>query len=159
FGGPVALDSPDILKAISSNVAQYVTVRVFVQELRKVLVEELEPQLLNVGRPLSETPRFPWSRPTLAATKCVLNLVPCANEFEKEFARFLQQAEDVQRFAKLPEQFAFSIEYTDAVGNLRYYEPDFVVVIEGGAHYLVETKGLEDVNVAGKDRAAQVWCE
>ena len=26
-------------------------------------------------------------------------------------------------------------------------------------HYIVETKGLEDTNVANKDRAAQLWCE
>jgi type III restriction enzyme len=66
FGGPVALDTPEMVKAISSNVAQYVTVKTFVQELRKVLVLEVEPQLLNAGRRLAETPKFPWSRPTLS---------------------------------------------------------------------------------------------
>jgi type III restriction enzyme len=159
FGGSVQLDTPEMVKAIGSNVAQYVTVQTFVSELRKVLVEELEPQLLNAGRRLSETPRFPWSRPTLAAGKCVFNLVPCDNEFEKEFAKLLERADDVKRFAKLPEQFGFAVEYTDAVGNLRYYEPDFVAVTDEGAHYLIETKGLEDVNVAYKDRAARLWCE
>jgi hypothetical protein len=49
--------------------------------------------------------------------------------------------------------------YTDSVGNLRYYEPDFVVLTGDGVHYIVETKGLEDTNVANKDRAAQSWCE
>lgn len=63
------------------------------------------------------------------------------------------------RFAKLPEQFRFAIEYIDAAGNLRYYEPDFVVVLTGGSHYLIETKGLEDVNVVYKDRAARIWSE
>jgi type III restriction enzyme len=85
--------------------------------------------------------------------------VPCDNEFEKEFAKFLQRSDDVERFAKLPQQFAFTVEYTDNVGNLRYYEPDFVAVTSDGAHYLIETKGLEDVNVAFKDRAAPLWCE
>ncbi len=70
----------------------------------------------------------------------------------------MQSAEDVTCFAKLPEQFGFAIEYTDAAGNLRYYEPDFVAVTEGG-HHLIETKGLEDVNVIYKDRAACLWCE
>lgn len=41
----------------------------------------------------------------------------------------------------------------------RDYEPDFVVVLSNRAHYLVETKGREDVDVAHKDRAAQIWCE
>jgi type III restriction enzyme len=148
-----------MIKAISSNVAQYVTVKTFVEELRKLVISELEPQLLHAGRLLSETPPFPWSRATMEAGKSIFNLVPCDNEYEKEFARFLQKAEDVQRFAKLPEQFGFAIEYTDNVGNLRYYEPDFVVLTSGGTHYIVETKGLEDTNVPNKDRAARLWCE
>ena len=87
--------------------------------------------------------------------------VPAGTErlSEKEFAQFLQKAPDVQCFAKLPEQFGFAIEYTDSGGNLRYYEPDFVVLTSDGIHYIVETKGLEDTNVVNKDRAAQLWCE
>ena len=159
FGEPVTLNEPAMIKAISSNVAQYVTVKTFVEALRKMVITELSPELVDAGRPLSETPPFPWSRATLAADKCIFNLVPCDNEFEKEFARFLQKAPDVQRFAKLPEQFGFVIEYMDSAGNLRYYEPDFVVLTGDGIHYIVETKGLEDTNVANKDRAAQLWCE
>lgn len=159
FGAPVELNEPATIKAISSNVAQYVTVKTFVEALRKLVISELEPQLLHAGRPLSETPPFPWSRATLAADRSIFNLVPCDNEYEKEFARFLQKADDVKRFAKLPEQFGFAIEYTDNMGNLRFYEPDFVVVAKDGTHYIAETKGLEDVNVANKDRAAQLWCE
>jgi type III restriction enzyme len=159
FGEPVALDDPAMIRAISSNVAQYVTVKTFVEALRKLVISELEPQLLHAGRLLSETPPFPWSRATMAASKSIFNLVPCANEFEKEFAQFLEKAPDVQRFAKLPEQFGFAVEYTDSAGNLRYYEPDFVVLTADGVHYIVETKGLEDTNVANKDRAAQLWCE
>src|ERR1022692_3278515 len=159
FGENVNLGSPAILKAISSNVAQYVTIKTFGEALRKLVLPELEPQLLHTGRALSETPPFPWSRPTMRASKCVFNLVPCDNEFEKEFAQFLEKADDVMRFAKLPEQFGFAIEYTDNAGNFRHYEPDFVVLTDDGTHCIVETKGLEDVNVTNKDRAAQLWCE
>jgi type III restriction enzyme len=159
FGERVDLDDSTMLKAISSNVAQYVTVQTFVKALRAVVVQELEPQLLSAGRKLSETTPFPYSRPTLKARKTVFNRVPCANEFERSFAKFLEDAPDVMAFAKLPEPFGFSIEYTDSVGNLRYYEPDFVAVLSDGAHYLIETKGREDVDVAHKDRAAQLWCE
>lgn len=159
FGGSVELNEPAMIKAISSNVAQYVTIKTFVDALRKLVISELEPQLLHAGRPLSETAPFPWSRPTLAAAKSIFNLVPCDNAYEKEFALFLEKADDVVSFAKLPEQFIFTIDYTDNIGNLRFYEPDFVVLTKGGTHYIAETKGLEDVNVANKDRAAQLWCE
>lgn len=159
FGDTVELNDPAMIKAISSNVALYVTVKTFVDALRKLVIAELEPQLLHGGRLLSETPPFPWSRATVGASKSIFNLVPCHNEYEKEFALFLQKADDVDRFAKLPEQFGFAIEYTDSGSNLRYYEPDFVVLTKDGTHYIAETKGLEDVNVANKDRAAQLWCE
>jgi len=159
FGERVSLDDPAILKAISSNVAQYVTVQTFVKALRAGIVQELEPKLMHAGHRLSETPPFPYSRLTLSARKTVFNKVPCDNEFEKRFAQFLENARDVTAFAKLPEQFGFSIEYTDSVGNLRYYEPDFVAVRSDDSHYLIETKGREDPDVAHKDRAAQLWCE
>jgi type III restriction enzyme len=32
-------------------------------------------------------------------------------------------------------------------------------VTSDGNHHLVETKGLEDVNVSSKSRAARLWCE
>jgi len=63
----------------------------------------------------------------------------------------------VRRFAKLPPAFGFSITYTDAAANLRYYEPDFVAVTDD-AHYLFETKGREDLDVSHKDKAAGAWC-
>ena len=159
FGASVNLDDPAIIKAISSNIAQYVTVQTFVKALRPLVVQELEPQLVSEGRKLSETPPFPYSRPTFPAKKTVFNLVPCGNEFEKAFAKFLENAPDIAAFAKLPEQFGFAVEYTDSNNNLRYYEPDFVAITTDGSQYLVETKGREDIDVANKDRAATLWCE
>ena len=158
FGGLVDLDDPVIIKAISTNIAQYVTVQGFVKALRPLVVQEMNAQLLNAGRHLSSTPPFPFSRQTLPADKTVFNLVACSNEFELNFAKFLENAPDVGRFAKLPEQFGFAIEYTDSNNNLRYYEPDFAAVTIAGKHYLVETKGREDVDVINKDRAATLWC-
>lgn len=34
-----------------------------------------------------------------------------------------------------------------------------MVLTNDGTNHIVETNGLEDVNVANKDRAAQLWCE
>ena len=73
-GGPVV---------VLSDEAQYVTVKTFVEALRKMVITELAPELVDAGRPLSGTPPFPWSRATLAAEKCIFNLVPCDNEYRK----------------------------------------------------------------------------
>ncbi len=159
FGAPVDLDDPAMVKAIAHPVAQHVTIKAFLAALREAILEEQTPFLTDAGRVLSTTPGFPWSRPTAQAAKTVFNLVAADNEFEKTFALFLEKAPDVMRFAKLPPTFGFSIAYTDAAANLRYYEPDFVAVTDDGIHHLIETKGRVDVDVAHKNRAACLWCE
>ena len=40
-----------------------------------------------------------------------------------------------------------------------YYYPNFVVRIETGEMWLVETKGQESVEVVFKNGAARLWCE
>jgi type III restriction enzyme len=159
FGEKVSLEDPTILKAISSNVAQYVVIQTFVKALRAVIIEERTPELTGPTRKLSETEPFPFSRKTNVASKCIFNRVPCDNDFELQFSEFLQSANDVVKYSKLPRRFGFSIEYTDSVANLRYYEPDFVAVLENGGNYIVETKGLQDIDVQHKDIAAKIWCE
>lgn len=160
FGEAVALDSKAMIKAISGNVASFITITTFAKALRGLVIEELVPQVEHAGRKLSETTPFPYSRPTLAnASQCVFNLVPCDNDFERRFAKFLQDAKDLKCFSKLPSQFGFAIEYTDNATNLRYYEPDFVAVQDDGTHWLIETKGQVNVDVAHKNRAATLWCE
>lgn len=159
FGERVDLTKRAMIKAIATSIAQYVTVKTFASALRSLVVEELVPELQGEARPLSETEPFPFSRPTFEADKTIFNLVAADNEFEREFAHFLQDAVDVRAFAKLPARFGFAIEYTDSATNLRYYEPDFVAAGSDGEHYLIETKGREDIDVAHKDRSAQIWCE
>lgn len=159
FGEIVDLREQPMIRAIATSVAQYVTVKTFSSALRALVIEELAPSLEGQERRLSETPSFPFSRPTFAATKTVFNLVAADNDFERDFAHFLEKAVDVVSFAKLPKQFGFTIEYADNAGNLRLYEPDFVAIDDSGAHHIIETKGREDLEVAHKDRAAGIWCE
>jgi type III restriction enzyme len=158
FGKKVELDDPATIKAMSSNLANYVVTKEFERVLRDIVVEEKKPQLLTPKRLLSTTPPFPFSKLFFESKKSVFNYVACANEFERSFEKFLNGAEDVIAFAKLPEQFGFCIEYTDALANLRHYYPDFVLRLENGEHCLVETKGREDIEVKRKDEAARNWC-
>lgn len=159
FGHPVDLNDRATVKAMSTAVAHYVCVDVFKKALQSLTIEEQKPQLLEPARMLSNCQPFPWSRPVWEGQKCVFNLVPCDNDFEREFARFLDNASDVVAFAKLPRAFGFTIEYTDTAMNLRNYEPDFVAVDKSGTHWLLESKGQENVDVLRKDVAATRWCE
>lgn len=159
FGHFTDLTELAVVKAMSTAVAHYVCVDVFKKALQALTIEEQKPQLLEPARMLSSCQPFPWSRPVWEGQKCVFNLVPCDNDFEREFAKFLNNAKDVVAFAKLPRAFGFAIEYTDTAMNLRNYEPDFVAVDKSGTHWLLESKGQENVDVLRKDVAAVRWCE
>src|SRR6266487_6569277 len=159
FGGKVEMDSPALIQAMNHRIARYVVLDVFAKALKDKIVEQVEPTIEGESRQLSSMEPFAFSRSVLEARKCVFNLVPCDNDFEYEFAKFLESAKDVVAFSKLPQQFGFSIEYTDNNANLRYYYPDFVVKTETSEMWLVETKGQESLEVAFKDRAAKMWCE
>jgi type III restriction enzyme len=159
FGKEVDLDTPEILQAISRRLTQVVTMRVFIDFLQEKIVQPQTPVLENEGRPLSDIEPFPWSQLAPVCGKSIFNKTACDNQFEEDFARFLDNALDVARFGKLPMSFGFTIPYTDTAGNLRHYYPDFVVVDDQGVNYLVETKGREDIDVRNKDRAATIWAE
>jgi type III restriction enzyme len=158
FGQAVDLSDAVVVKAMGTPVAHYVCVDVFSKALKKLTIAEQEPTLLEPERMLSGCQPFPWSRPVLEDARTVFNLVPCDNNFEREFAKFLNNAPDVTRFGKLPQPFGFAIDYTDGAMNLRSYYPDFVAVDDKGTHWLLETKGAETGEVAHKDAAAAQWC-
>ena len=158
FGRMVDLSDPAVIKAIGSNIACFVVLKEFEKLLRELIVEKNEPEIVNSGRPLSSTPPFPFSRIVMESDKTVFNYVACHNEYERNFASFLDSAEDVMFFSKLPEQFGFCIQYTDSLANVRNYFPDFVARIKDGTHWIIETKGREDINVQLKDESARNWC-
>jgi type III restriction enzyme len=113
----VDLENAAIIKAMNSNVAQFVCKEIFKKALISKTIEEQEPKLLTPARWLSSISPIPWSRQVYEADKCIFNLVPCGNAFEKAFAKFLDNAGDIRAFSKLPETFGFAIEYTDAAMN------------------------------------------
>jgi type III restriction enzyme len=160
FGGPTDLDDPAIIQAMSRVPVAHVVRKLFTNHLRDKIVEEQTPELVDNGRSLAQVQPFPFSNPNATpGVKLILNYAPCTNAYEKAFAQFLDAAPDINAWCKVPEKFGFSIEYTDHAASLRYYYPDFVAVATDGAHWIIETKGAETVEVQHKDNAARIWCD
>jgi len=159
FGRWVDLSDMVTVRAMSTQVASYVCIQEFSRVLKQLSIADQVPELIVPARLLSTCPPFPWSRKVYEANHCVFNMVPCDNDFEKSFARFLDNADDISAFAKLPQPFGFSIDYVDLGMNLRSYYPDFVALDSSGQHWVIETKGMESSEVSQKDAAAENWCE
>ena len=106
---------------------------------------------------------FYWRRDWVECNRTVFNITPCYNDFEKHFAQFLDKAEDINKFAKLAEEYTkFQIEYLNHKGAISYYYPDFVAeqqLTDGSSKmWLIETKGWELPDVPLKDARAIDWC-
>ena len=52
----------------------------------------------------------------------------------------------------------FQIDYVNADGNISNYYPDFIVKLSSKFVVIVETKGLEDLDVPLKMKRLREWC-
>jgi type III restriction enzyme len=138
--------------------AREAVVRPFVSAINQVVREEVTVEQREEARPVSQTRAFVWSKDICEGAKTVFNLVPIDSALEAELVRFMDGADDVAAYAKNTKKLGLTIDYQSSKGHFRLYEPDFVVRLANGDHWLVETKGLEDLEVARKDARARIWC-
>ncbi|MGQ9702783.1 MAG: DEAD/DEAH box helicase family protein [bacterium] len=158
FSEKIDLDDPRVLYKLSSPEVQEQLIRLFVEAFKDMTFIEREPEKGYFIK-LSDTQPFVWSKMVYPANRSIFNYVPCDNDFEVDFAKFLDRAEDVEAFSKIVPKIGFFVEYRDSEGNLRIYYPDFVIQTKKNGHLIVETKGREDVDVKHKDRRLKLWCE
>jgi len=158
FTDKVELEDPRVLYKLSSPEVQSKLINLFVYAFRDRTFTEREPEKRDSTK-LSDTRPFVWSKLVYPANRCIFNYVPCVNDFEVDFAKFLDRAEDVTAFSKIVPKIGFFVEYKDSKDNLRLYYPDFVVVIDESEQFIIETKGREDIDVKYKDKRMKKWCE
>jgi type III restriction enzyme len=100
-------------------------------------------------------------RAHLAATKSIFKKVvgePNSGGFELRFAAFLEDANDVNAFAKNYLAVGFKHDYVKASGDLANYVPDFIVRTMDGRIWLVETKGRAELDLPQKMGRLKQWC-
>ncbi len=91
--------------------------------------------------------------------KSLFNKIIGDNKLELEFTNFLESCDDVISFSKNYFAVNFRIDYVNAKGDISNYYPDFIVKSSGNEIYIVETKGLEDLDVPLKMERLKGWCE
>ncbi len=157
FNQKVELNDPRVLFQLSTPEIQEKLINLFVDSLKDLAYSEREPTRYDFIK-ISGTQPFVWTKKVYSSKRCVFNYVPCDNDYEVKFSKFLNSANDVNSFCKIVSKVGFFVEYRDSSGNLRYYYPDFIVNTED-THFVLETKGREDVDVEFKDKRIVVWCE
>ncbi|NQT28850.1 MAG: DEAD/DEAH box helicase family protein, partial [Candidatus Omnitrophica bacterium] len=158
FTEKVDLEDPRILYKLSSPEVQEQLINLFVNAFKNMTFTEREPEKKDTIK-LSNTRPFVWSKLVYPANRCIFNYIPCDNDFELDFAKFLDRAEDVKAFSKIVAKIGFFVEYRDSKDNLRLYYPDFVLITKDSKCLIIETKGIEDVDVKHKDKRIKQWCK
>ena len=158
FEEPVSMEQPPVMARLNHGDATRWLFEVFVRALRGLAYEQRDVEFADEWLRVSDADPFATSRETVQAQKTVFNLVPCDSRLERRFARWLDQgASDVLAFAKNEPAVKFSVPYVSAAGGLRSYRPDFLVHAQSGM-LIIETKGVETIDVARKDQRIAQWC-
>ena len=97
-------------------------------------------------------------RAHLRPKKSVFNRIIGDNSFELEFARSLEEWKDVASYAKNYFAVRFKLDYVNADGDISNYYPDFIVKRSDGGVFIIETKGLEGLDVPLKMARLKAWC-
>lgn len=141
--------------------------------IREIIIDHLSAAIGNAtvekktikvkGKPikLSKTPPFTWRRKRDRMIKTIFNFVALYNDFEGDFAKFLDKCEDITSFAALAGT-DFRIDYLTSKGAIRFYYPDFVAVQKidkEKVFWILETKGREFPELDNKNSAIDRWCK
>lgn len=170
FGRKIELDDDNLQShlarpEIKERIAKYLACKI-----AELTTERREIEFDMRELRLSETKPFRWRRnlPPLEAKKTVFNFVAACNDFEREFAEFLDNAGDVLRFAALgtTEQGAsgasFRVDYLKPSGAIGLNCPDWVAVqreLDGRTiNWAMDTKGRTQEGTDEKDAAMWEWC-
>jgi len=83
---------------------------------------------------------------------------PSSGGFELRFAAFLEEATDVEAFAKNYLAVGFKIDYVKSNGDLSNYIPDFLIRTSDKKIWIVETKGRAELDLPQKMARLKQWC-
>ena len=169
FNKKIKLESRRIRSHLASTEMQEAIAKYLAREIAKATIEHKDIQFVENKYCLSQTKPFSWRRnlPPLKSKKTIFNYVATYNNYEREFAEYLDRASDVLRFAALgtTEQggsgTSFRVNYLKPSGAIGFYYPDWAVVQEFGGgeiNWIVETKGRIWEDTDAKDVAIKKWC-
>lgn len=160
FTSPVDLEERNTLRNLADMVATKTLLDAFRKAINNLTVQDKGSAEIRDYLYLSHTRPFrAKNQAYLVPTKSIFNRIIGDSSLELKFAGMLEQFADVQAFAKNYLSVHFQLDYIRADGAISNYYPDFIVKMTDGRVIIIETKGLEDVDVAPKMQRLKQWCE
>jgi type III restriction enzyme len=160
FDCPVDLESPNTLRNLSELAPTKMVIESFKQAINALTIQDKGNAEIRDTIKLRQTrPFVTKDQGYIVPAKSVFNRIIGDSHLELLFARFLEDCPDVQAYAKNYLAVHFKLDYVNADGDISNYYPDFMVKLSGKHTVIVETKGLEDLDVPLKMARLRQWCE
>jgi type III restriction enzyme len=160
FGKTVELESPNTLRNLSELTATKMVIESFKKAINDLTVRHKGDAEIRDRIKLRKTRPFTVkNQPFIIPKKSLFNRVIGDSRFELEFALFLDRCPEVTTFAKNYLAVNFKLDYVNVDGEISNYYPDFMVRLKDDRVVIVETKGLEDLDVPPKMARLRQWCE
>ena len=163
FGMKIDLENEKIRNHLRAPMLQQGIARYLARRISDLTSEKKKIEFEEANFKLSETQPFTWRRRHLQCDHTIFNYVATYNDFESDFANFLDRCPDILRFAALAEHFTrFRVDYLSPSGAIKFYYPDFVAVQktkpDEEINWIIETKGQMYEAVPYKDASIEDWC-
>lgn len=160
FTQEVDLDSPKTLR----NLSELAATKTIVETLKKAIndltvMDKGDAEIRDTIKLRKTRPFMVKEQASLIPQKSVFNRVVGDSHFELLFASFLEKCPDIISYAKNYFAVNFKLDYVNADGDISNYYPDFIVKLPGSKIIIVETKGVEDLDVPLKMKRLHQWCE
>ena len=160
FDRVVNLDSLNTFRNLSETEATRTIHETFKEQINKLTIQDHGTSEIKDYIKLKQTRPFVTNdQPSIIARKSIFNKIIGDSHLELEFAAFLESCEDVVSYAKNYMAVGFKIDYVNASGDISNYFPDFLVKTDEKHVFIVETKGLEDLDVPLKIERLKQWCD
>ena len=160
FDRRVELEDPNTLRNLSELAATKTLIETFKRAINALTVRDKGDAEIRDTIKLRQTrPFVAKDQGYIVPKKSVFNRIIGDSHLELMFAAFLEECSDVVSYAKNYFAVHFKLDYVNADGDISNYYPDFMVKLSDKRIVIVETKGLEDLDVPLKMARLCQWCE
>lgn len=160
FDKSVNLETPNTLRNLSELQATKTLIETFKRKINDLTIQDKGDAEIRDSIKLRNTrPFVAKEQGYLIPRKSIFNKIIGDSHLELLFARFLDDCDDIVSYAKNFKWISFKLDYVNADGNISNYYPDFIVRKSEKETYIIETKGLEDLDVPLKMARLRQWTE
>jgi type III restriction enzyme len=160
FNKPVEIDDLNTLRNLSELEVSRTVIETFKKKINELTVQDKGNAEIKDYIKLRKTrPFVVKEQGYIVPKKSIFNKIIGDSNLELEFAAFLESCDDIISYVKNYMAVNFRIDYINSDSDISNYYPDFIVKKSESEIFIIETKGLEDLDVPLKMERLKQWCK